>query len=202
MLKVKITNPTAIGRSYAWLPGGLRLAPGESKVVPFDPFTAANKQVYVELCNRDLKLGFVTFTYIVEAPCKVDPTAIIDNEVAKPVELKETKKKAEKAKADPEMSTIKPVLDEVKPKEDAVPMFDGALGDTDTPAGKVEDPNVVKLFDRAKATVVGDFEVGAPKAVAPVVQEEAKEADQSFEVSVANEATAKKGRGRAKKVDI
>ena len=97
MLKVKITNPTAIGRSYAWLPGGLRLAPGESKVVPFDPFTAANKQVYVELCNRDLKLGFVTFTYIVEAPCKVDPTAIIDNEVAKPVEVKETKKKANNA---------------------------------------------------------------------------------------------------------
>ena len=177
MLKVKITNPTAIGRSYAWLPGGLRLAPGESKVVPFDPFTAANKQVYVELCNRDLKLGFVTFTYIVEAPCKVDPTAIIDNEVAKPVEIKETEKKA-------------------------VPMFDGALGDTDTPAGKVEDPNVVKLFDRAKATDVGDFEVGAPKAVAPVVQEEAKEADQTFEVNVANEAPAKKGRGRAKKVEI
>ena len=197
MLKVKITNPTNIGRSYAWVKGGLRLGPGESTIVSFDPFTAAKNQCYVELCNRDLKLGFVSFTYIVEAPCKVSPDAIVDKDADKVVK-KVTKEEPKVADADPSLATIKPALEEVSEKKEVTPLFEGALGDTDTPQGKVSDPEVVNLFDRAKLKDDTTFEVGAPKIAVATENNDTTE-DSPLEVTVANEPTKK--RGRAKKVE-
>lgn len=73
MVRVRITNPTCAKRNYTWIPKGLCLEPGESKVFNFDPFVTCRNGVQLNLLHRDVKLGFVKLTYTVDAPCEVVP---------------------------------------------------------------------------------------------------------------------------------
>lgn len=73
LLRTKITNPMATGCSYSWFPGGLHLAAGESKIVDFDPFTAAffKKRIYEQALLRDVLNKRIVLEYSADAPCTV-----------------------------------------------------------------------------------------------------------------------------------
>lgn len=73
LLRTKITNPMATGCSYSWFPGGLHLAAGESKIVDFDPFTAAflKKRIYEQALLRDVMNKRIALEYSVDAPCTI-----------------------------------------------------------------------------------------------------------------------------------
>lgn len=71
MVKVKIKNPTQATRSYSWIPMGVTLAPGESKIFNFDPFVSCKNGMQLNILSRDVRLGFVELTYSVEKPCKI-----------------------------------------------------------------------------------------------------------------------------------
>lgn len=110
MLRTRVTNPTKIGRSYAWMPGGLNLAANESKVVDFDPISVIQKQIFKNLCLSDLKCGYVVFEYIIEAPCRYLPDAkqakaetfkkpvVVSEPPVKPPALKQLVSEAERPK--------------------------------------------------------------------------------------------------------
>ena len=120
MVRVRVTNPTCAKRNYTWIPKGLCLEPGESKVFNFDPFVACRNGVQLNLLHRDVKLGFVKLTYSVDAPCEVVTIDHLYDNVDTRVETKPVVEPVVENKQ------IKAVLDVVEDKkEDVIAMVPG-----------------------------------------------------------------------------
>lgn len=159
MVKVRITNPTCASRSYSWIPMGLCLDAGASKVVNFDPFTSCRNGMQLNLLSRDVKLGYVKLTYSVDAPCEV---TTIDHLYDGVGESKVQPKEQTTVKADKQIKAVLDVAE--KTEKEATPI----LPKEDLKEAKKNTP--VDIFgDRSLE------DTNAMKVSSPLTQKEAME---------------------------
>lgn len=196
MIKTKITNPTAVKKSYTWFPRGLVLAPNESRLVDFDPYSNCPNKMQLGILSKDVLKGNVELTYYVEAPCKIAQAS----ELVQPKKKKPTKETTETAPVDVS-NQIKTVLEEVKddkPQEPVVSLMDNT-------EIKQENIQPVDLMNSSALTDKNELLVTVSNEETPKDPTEIQSADPTtnaysvLEVSVAETPVVEAKQTKAKK---